>query len=84
MPASWVWLLADGGGKMDPIDWGVFVVACVAIPISIWANIRWWRKVRKSELPRDWQSFWLILIGLVCMIAVICWYVIRFIIPGKY
>ncbi|MCG3180866.1 MAG: hypothetical protein BIFFINMI_03229 [Phycisphaerae bacterium] len=68
---------------MDGIDRVVFVVAILAIPVSIWANVRWWRKVRRNELPREWQSFWMIMVGLVCMISIVCWYLFKFILPAR-
>ncbi len=68
---------------MDTIDWVVFAIAILAIPLSLWANLRWWRRSRPGQLPRDWQSFWMITIGLVCMVAIVCWYLVKFILPGR-
>ena len=70
-------------GAMDAIDWCVFAVATVAIPLSLWLNFRWWRKTRAGELPKDWQSFGMITVGLVCMIAIVCWFLFKFILPGR-
>lgn len=67
--------------RMDMIDWTVFVVALAAIPASVWAGVRWWLRTRAEEVRRDWQSFWLIVTGLVCMVAIVCWYLIKFILP---
>ncbi len=83
MPESLPTMLA-AAQHMDGIDWVVFVAAVILIPLSVWWNIRWWRKSRRSELPRDWQSFVLIVLGLVCMIAIVCWYYFRFIRDGRY
>ena len=69
--------------EMDSIDKGVFVIAIVAIPFVAWANIHWWLKVRRSELPRDWQSFWMIMFSLICMIAIVCWYLFMSILPSR-
>lgn len=76
----WPLAMVLAAKKMDTIDWCVFVLAIICIPPSIWALFRWWRKSQKKNLPRDWQSFWMITIGLVCMIAIVLWYYFRFII----
>jgi len=67
---------------MDRIDWCIFVIALLAIPVSVWFNIRWWIKSRSSGLPRDWQSLAMIVVGLVCMVAIAAYYLFKFILPG--
>ncbi|MDD4890581.1 MAG: hypothetical protein PHU85_11720 [Phycisphaerae bacterium] len=69
--------------RMDSIDWCVFVVALLAVPLALRANVNWWRKSRTDGQPRDWQSFWMIATGLICMVAIACWYLVKFILPAR-
>jgi hypothetical protein len=83
MLRSLVCILADASGAgMDNVDWAILVIAILAIPVSLWANIRWWRS-RAGEQRRDWQSFWMVVIGLVCMVAIVVYYLVKFIIPNR-
>ncbi len=68
---------------MDRIDWCIFIVAVAAIPVSFWLNVRWWRRSRRGDQPQDWQSLAMFTLGLVCMIAIVVYYLVKFIIPGK-
>jgi hypothetical protein len=77
-------MLLLAAATMDEIDWAVFIVAAVATPLAMWANVRWWLKSRQGELPRDWQSFWLVFLGLLCMVVIVCWYLVKYIWHGLY
>jgi hypothetical protein len=77
IPTDWPILAMDSG------DWGIFVVACLAILVSIWAQVRWWIKNRANARARDWQSFWMIAIGLLCFVAIVCIYLFKLLAPGR-
>jgi len=64
---------------MDTVDWVVFAAAACAMPVSAWHNFRCWTKARAKNRASDWQSFWMMLLGTVCMIGIVCWYLFKFI-----
>ena len=68
---------------MDRVDWGVFFAALAGIPLSIWFLVRWWRQYRKNGQRRDWQSLVMFVLGLVCMVAIVIHYLLRYILPNN-
>ena len=75
-------ILAAAAG-MDRIDWSIFAVASCVTPLSAWLNFRLWNRARAHTRAADWQSFWMMLLGTVCMIGIVGWYLFKFILRAS-